>query len=230
MKNGQPVSEPEHRNDLDARQWADPAATYDVVAERYAEAFAGELAHKPFDRDLLNRFAEVVGPRSSDALPACDLGCGPGHIGAYLSERGVHVVGIDLSVGMVDQARRSFPDLQFAQGDMTALDLPNGSLAGIVCFYALIHLPRSRVPGALAEMRRTIVSGGGLLLAAHGGEGSLHATEMLEQAVSLDATLFSLAEVVELVEAAGFAVTEAHERPPFDEELPTQRLYVWGTA
>jgi hypothetical protein len=53
---------------------------------------------------------------------------------------------------------------------------------------------------------------------------------MLEQAVSLDATLFSLAEVVELVEAAGFAVTEAHERPPFDEELPTQRLYVWGTA
>lgn len=224
------MSEPEHRGDLDPLSWADTAVTYDVVAERYAETFVGELAYKPFDRDLLSRFALAVGPGSSIVRPVCDLGCGPGHIGAYLSARGVDVVGIDLSAGMVAQARRSFPDLQFTHGDMTALDLPDGAWAGIVCFYALIHLPRSRVPLALAEMYRTMVSGGGLLLSAHGGVGSLHATEMLEHAVSLDATLFSLPELVELTEAAGFAVTEAHERQPLDEELPTQRLYVWATS
>jgi hypothetical protein len=32
--------------------WPDIAHTYDVAAEHYAATFAGELAGKPFDRDL----------------------------------------------------------------------------------------------------------------------------------------------------------------------------------
>ena len=36
------------------QQWPDMAATYDAVAEDYAAAFAGELAGKPFDRNLLD--------------------------------------------------------------------------------------------------------------------------------------------------------------------------------
>ena len=223
------MSEPELRDDTDVALWSDPSGTYDVVAEAYAKKFVDELDHKPFDRDILTRFAATVAPRASKDRPVCDLGCGPGHIGAFVSERGVEVLGVDLSIGMVSQARRTFPWLRFTQGDMTALDRPDGSLAGIVCFYALIHLPRVRVPVALAEMNRTVEEGGGLLLAVHGGEGSLHANEMLEHPVSLDATLFSLSELSELVTAGGFEVKEAHERPPHEQELATQRLYVWAT-
>ncbi|HVB90488.1 MAG TPA: class I SAM-dependent methyltransferase [Acidimicrobiales bacterium] len=224
------MSEPEHRGDTDPGLWADPVPTYDKVARSYAEKFVDELDHKPFDQELLTRYAGIVGPRSSRALPVCDLGCGPGHIGAYLAERGVDVLGIDLSPGMVAQARRSFPALRFAPGDMTALDLPAGSLAGIVCFYALIHIPRVRVSVALTEMRRSLVAGGQLLLSVHGGVGSLHASEMLEHPVSLDATLFTLSELRAVAEAAGFEVREAHERPPYDEEIGTPRLYVWATS
>jgi len=36
---------------------------YDAVARAYAERFAGELAHKPLDRELLNRFASEVSGR-----------------------------------------------------------------------------------------------------------------------------------------------------------------------
>jgi ubiquinone/menaquinone biosynthesis C-methylase UbiE len=223
------LSEPVAGDDIDPAEWADPAVTYDKVASSYAVKFLHELDHKPFDRELLTRFAETLRPRAGVDAPVCDLGCGPGHIGAFLAELGVDVVGIDLSEGMVAQAHQCYPSLRFSQGDMTALDLPDQSLSGIACFYALIHIPRSRVSVALEEMHRVLVEGGALLVAVHGGRGTLHATEMLEHAVELDATLFSLPELSALLGAAGFDVVEAHERAPFELELATPRLYVWAT-
>jgi ubiquinone/menaquinone biosynthesis C-methylase UbiE len=223
------MSESEPTPDIDPDLWADPAATYDAIASSYAEQFLHELDHKPFDRDLLVRFAEAVTPRADADHPVCDLGCGPGHIGAFLAERGLPVIGIDLSEGMVAQARSSFPELSFSQGDMTSLTLPDASLAGIVSFYALIHIPRSKVPTALAQMHRVLVEGGPVLLSVHGGTGSLHATKMVDQPVELDATLFALSELSGLLEAAGFDIIEAHQREPYEEEHPTPRLYVWAT-
>jgi hypothetical protein len=66
------------------------------------------------------------------------------------------------------------------------------------------------------------------LLAVHGGRGILFADTMLDQPVSLHATLFTLDELRSLVEAAGFDVVEAHERAPHPEEVATQRLYLWA--
>jgi SAM-dependent methyltransferase len=222
------MSESVSRGDIDPSQWADPAATYDNLASAYAHTFLHELDHKPFDRELLTRFAEATRDRSSASSPVCDLGCGPGQIGAFLADLGVVTLGVDLSAGMVAQARRCYPDLAFAQGDMTSLERADGTLAGIACFYSLIHLPRSIAPAALTEMHRVLISGGDLLVAVHGGQGTLHASQMLEQPVELDATLFSLSELSEMMEVAGFDVVEAHERAPYEHEHPTPRLYVWA--
>jgi ubiquinone/menaquinone biosynthesis C-methylase UbiE len=217
-------------SDIDPQQWADPATTYDKVASAYAATFLRELDHKPFDRKILTRFSAATRRGSQGGHPVCDLGCGPGHIGAFLAANGVEAVGIDLSAGMVAQARLSYPALSFSQGNMTALDLPDNTFTGIVCFYALIHVPRSQVVTALSEMARVLVRGGALLVAVHGGRGTLHADEMVGQPADLDVTLFSLVELSELIAQAGFAITEAHERAPYEVEHPTRRLYVWATA
>jgi SAM-dependent methyltransferase len=217
-------------SDIDPRLWADPATTYDKVAPAYAATFLHELDHKPFDREILTRFAAATRRGSEGGHPVCDLGCGPGHIGAFLAAHGVDAVGIDLSAGMVAQARLTYPALSFSQGNMTALALPDDTFTGIVCFYALIHVPRSQVATALLEMARVLVPGGALLVAVHGGRGTLHADEIVGQPADLDATLFSLAELCELIQRAGFAITEARERPPYEVEHPTPRLYVWATA
>ena len=71
-------------------------ATYDAVAELYAQAFVDELQRKPFDRELLGRYAELVRGRGA----VWDIGCGPGHVGRYLHERGIPVSGFDLSAEM----------------------------------------------------------------------------------------------------------------------------------
>ena len=65
----------------------DTRTAYDTVARRYADDIAGELANKPFDRDFLDRFAELV----KDQGHVVELGAGPGHVSAYLMERGADI-------------------------------------------------------------------------------------------------------------------------------------------
>ena len=54
----------------------DVRESYDSAASAYTEHLASELAHKPLDRHLLNRFAEAT----RDGGLVADLGCGPGHV------------------------------------------------------------------------------------------------------------------------------------------------------
>ncbi len=115
-------------------------ASYDCVAEYYAGEYFDELTRKPFDCELLNEFAESLRGQGS----VCDLGSGPGHIARYLKDRGLQMQGIDLSAEMVNCANRLNPGIKFTQGDMRRLQFDNGSLAGIVSFYAIIHLHRER--------------------------------------------------------------------------------------
>src|SRR5205807_2575017 len=99
--------------------------SYDAVASDYTARFTHELAGKPLDRAWLDRF----GRRLRDAGLVCDLGCGPGHVARYLRDGGADVFGIDLSPAMVEKARLN-PQIPFREGNMLALDLESGSLAG----------------------------------------------------------------------------------------------------
>lgn len=204
---------PDRRSDIEA--------SYDRVAAEYATEFDDELHRKPFDRDILERFADSVRERGI----VCDVGCGPGHIARYLKERGVAMRGIDLSKEMVAEARRLNLGIPFEQGDMLDLQIEDGSLAGIVCFYAIIHLRREDVPRALAQMHRALMPGGQLLLSFHGGDGTLHRDVWYGKPVSIDVTLFAPAEMSRFLEETGFEVAEIAERPPYEFEYQTRRLY-----
>lgn len=76
-------------------------ASYDRLAAEYTSRLVNELDHKPLDRELLDRFADLVKGKGR----SCDMGCGPGQVAAYLHARGADVLGIDLSPGMIQQAR-----------------------------------------------------------------------------------------------------------------------------
>jgi SAM-dependent methyltransferase len=202
---------------------SDLKKSYDNVAREYAENLYGELAGKPFDREILDRFAARVG----NAEPVCDLGCGPGQIARYLRDRGVEVRGIDLSPGMVAEARRLNPDIPFWQGDMLALDSKDGTWAGIAAFYAIVHLSKEEIPRAFAEMKRVLCPGGLLLLAFHVGEETVHRDELWGQEVNLDFHFFLSEDIETALRAGGFEIEEAHVREPYpDVEHPSRREYI----
>ena len=75
--------------------------SYDEVAEEYSTRIGDELAHKPLDRALLRALVE----QTPSGSPVADLGCGPGHVAAWLARNGATAVGIDISPGMVAVGR-----------------------------------------------------------------------------------------------------------------------------
>jgi SAM-dependent methyltransferase len=205
--------------------------TYDRVAGEYAARIFDELAGKPFDRTLLDRLAELALPLG----PVCDLGCGPGQVARYLHDRwhekGLDVLGIDLSAEMIAEARRRSPGLRFDRGTMLALDLPDESLGGIAAFYSIVNVPRSEQPLAFAELYRVLAPGAPLLVAFHvggaDGRDDAHLDEWWETPVSIDFYFFEPAEIEARLSAAGFSIVERHGREPYPEvEHPSRRAYL----
>jgi SAM-dependent methyltransferase len=200
---------------------------YDTVAADYAARFADELAAKPMDRALLGAFVELLG--DADGAVA-DLGCGPGHIGAYLAGLGRTVVGVDLSPAMIDIAAEAYPDLRFQVGSMLDLDLPDASLAGVVAFYSIIHVPTDLLPRAFAEVHRVLAPGGRALFAFQTGDGSpdiRREAEWLGHQVTLTAWWRPLDVVVRALGEAGLPVHAGLHRDP-DENEGRPRAYVFA--
>jgi SAM-dependent methyltransferase len=197
--------------------------SYDRVAADYVERIAGELEHKPFDRAYLDRLAADL----ADAGPVAELGCGPGHVGRYLHDRGVSVSGLDLSRGMIEEARRLNPGMEFVVGDMLDLPYANESLAALVAFYAIIHFDSVQLDQALQEFQRVLRPGGLAAVAFHVGEETLHRDEWWGHRISFDFHLLQPADVSRRAVAAGLTVEELVEREPYSEvEYPSRRTYM----
>jgi SAM-dependent methyltransferase len=200
--------------------------SYDTIAAEYANRIYPELKSKPFDRELLDRFADDV--RMSG--PVCDIGCGPAQIARYLFDRGVNVFGLDLSAGMLNEAKRLNPNIDFIQGSMLALGLGSDTLGGIAAFYSIIHIGREHVVATLSEMRRVLKRKGSLLLAFHLGDDVIHMTDFHDHPVDFEATLFRIEEMTGYAKAAGLNLQQAMERDPYPEvEYQSRRGYILAT-
>jgi SAM-dependent methyltransferase len=196
---------------------------YDAVSRAYAERFGNELAGKPMDREVLDGFAG----RLAQSARIVDVGCGPGQIAAYLSDRGADVVGMDLSCGMVTVAREIHPGLDFLAGDMRALPFADRSLAAISAMYCIIHIQRDEIVAVLAELRRVLGSGGLLLMSFHIGKRVERLTEFLGHSVSIDFVFYERDEMERYLRSTGFEIEESRERGPLpDVEAQTRRAYL----
>ena len=200
--------------------------SYDRLADEYARQIYNELQHKPMDRELLNRFAADTAGRGE----VCDMGCGPGQVARYLRDAGTSVFGLDLSPGMLEQARKLNPDISFREGNMLALDLPDGALAGIAAFYAIVNIPRESHPTVFREMMRVLQPGGFLLLAFHTGDEMLHEAELWGRPISMDFFLLNPSAIRRQIEAAGLVIEDIFEREPYAPEVEYQsrRAYIFA--
>ncbi len=83
----------------------------------------------------------------------------------------------------------------------------DGSFAGILAWYSLIHTPPAHLTGTLTEFYRLLIPGGSLLLGMFLGEHGLPFTHAVTTAYYVSFPEFSA-----LCEKAGFTVEEVHTR------------------
>ena len=200
---------------------------YDAVADDYVLAFADDLDQLPTDRAFLDATAELV----SGSGRVLDLGCGPGQVAGYLVDRGVQVVGLDLSTRMLDHSSERTPRAKYTCGDMRHLPYAAGSFSAVVAFYTIQHLPRLSLDGALSEMSRVLAVGGCLVVAAHLGVGETYMQEFLGHRTDpVGGTFYSEAELEESLGSNGYSVQLTRHRDPLNHEHPSKRIYIIATT
>ena len=186
-------------------------ATYDAVAEDYAEALTDELDHLPLERWLLERVVGLAG-----YLPVVEVGSGPGHVTAHLAALGAEAHGLDLSPAMVEQARARYPEVSYEVGDLRRLVRPTSASGwgAVLAWYSLIHLAASELPGAVEALARPLAPGGVLVLALHAGTDVRHVDEWFGHPVDLDVVRHEPGELLGPLAAAGLADVEWYRRGP----------------
>jgi demethylmenaquinone methyltransferase/2-methoxy-6-polyprenyl-1,4-benzoquinol methylase len=112
------------------------------------------------DRRWKRRLIELASPSSS--MRGVDLATGTGDIAFALAERGVDVVGVDVTARMIELARAKAGQRglarRFLVGDMVALPFPAESFDLITTGYGLRNVPD--LQGAIDEMVRILKPGG----------------------------------------------------------------------
>ena len=138
------------------------ANDYDSFAEAYAAENDASLNNAYYERPAMLRLAgDVTGRRVLDA------GCGSGPLFAALRDRGAIVVGVDVSAGLLAQARRRLgPDADLRVADLTGtLPFGDDSFDDVIASLVL-HYFEDWGP-TLAEMHRVLKPGGRLIASVH---------------------------------------------------------------
>lgn len=210
-------------------QWLSTVrASYDTDADGYANQVRGLLDGRPYLRANLTLFADLV--RDAGGGPVADIGCGPGYVTRHLHDLGVDAFGIDLSAEMITIARRDHPGLRFEEGSMTALDLADDSLSGVVAFWSVIHVPDHAVPDVFGEFHRVLRPGTPLLVGFHVGEGTHHTSVgYTGRAIDVDSFRRTPDQMTRWLRVEGFTI-EAEVLLNPDEDVPGAIVFARSRA
>jgi ubiquinone/menaquinone biosynthesis C-methylase UbiE len=181
-------------NDAVTRFWG-------LAAPAYNLPFLQQWVYRPAHDEVIAQL------RAHSSAKVADIACGTGILADRI-ERELHpakVYGVDMSEGMLNQARARSTGVQWLRGPAEQLPFDDGALDAVVTTSAFHFFDQ---PAALREFHRVLSSGG--LVAV----STLSARQPLLQGPSTSRWKLahhpSSAEMRRLFEGAGFTVDEQH--------------------
>jgi TDG/mug DNA glycosylase family protein len=141
-----------------------------------------------------------------------DIGCGAGR---YTGKLGGPCIGLDAARSMLDMCRDAVPGALLVQADMEALPFGQRVLDGAWANMSYLHLPRTRLPAALADLQRALQVGSPFDIQVLQGE--FEGTGLPDDRVGgRFFAAWELPQLVDVVTGAGFDVasTEASAGGP----------------
>ena len=111
---------------------------FDTIASLGCEGWG----HNSHYHDFLLRYVPIGCDR------ALDIGCGSGAFTRLLADRANHVLGLDLSPGMVDSARErsgDYSNIDYEVADVTAWEFPVMAFDCITSIATMHHLPMHEI-------------------------------------------------------------------------------------
>lgn len=198
---------------------------YNRTAREYAEKFLDELDGKSFDRNILDRFSDVL-PAGSLVY---DFGCGSGQTTKYVHDKKRHkIIGLDFSENAIQLAKQNFSEIEFLVDDMLNSKMASGSADGILAFYAVVHFTYVEIQQVLKEWLRLLKPNAISLFCFHVGEEMIDVVDFLGVPGAKATWHFlNTDRVLEIAGQVGFQVEEAVVRYPYKgREHESKRAYI----
>jgi len=123
---------------------------WDRSASRYADAFG--LVTVKFIDPLLDA------ARVGEGTRLLDIACGPGSLAGKAASRGAKPVGVDISEGMLSEARRLNLAIEFRRSQAESLPFEAGSFDAVCINFGMHHFAEPN--RAAVEAFRVMVTGG----------------------------------------------------------------------
>jgi SAM-dependent methyltransferase len=158
------------------------------------------------------RLADVLAPRGAWIL---DAGSGMGRVGGALVARGHRVVGVDFDPEILDQSRRTYPELPVVDSRLDELTPERLSAAGFPTAYDVIVCVGNVMILLAPDTERTVLANLAALLAP---QGRLLVGYALSGAPSGFSREYPLEEFVADYEASGLALVHrfaSYDLQPF---------------
>ena len=115
------------------------------------------LLLEPIAKHGIPAILDILGPNAR----VLEAGCGTGRMSIPLLERGLDLVGCDLSSPMLRRFQEKYPAARLAQADATRLPFPTSHFDAVLTVHVMHLIPAWR--DVLREFQRVMVPGGAYL-------------------------------------------------------------------
>ena len=187
----------------------------DAGSRGYGACFA-RLLQDGADVDGEARLADALAPREARVL---DVGSGMGRVAAALRTRGHEVVAVEPDATLVEQSRRTYPDLPVVHADVLdadPADLGRDHDLVVMVGNVMVFLAEGTEREVLRRVRDVLAPAGRVLVGFHLTGGPAAARD------------YPAAEFVADAEASGLRVV--HRFGSYELHEPTDEYAVWVLA
>lgn len=177
-------------------------ATYDAVAEQYAERDRGLVDETADVHAALEEFSFLL-PEGAAVL---DIGCATGRDSYFFTEKGFQVTGIDFAAEMIRRSRTIVPDATFKVMDFEELPFDN-EFDAVWANASLHHVPKENLPPVLSLIHRALKSGGHFFIKIkYGDADGIRENEKFGGRIRRHFAFYENDELQRLLEEAGFSI------------------------
>lgn len=196
---------------------------YDKNANNYANALKTQIFSDGIEKFIyyLHTSAKIL-----------DAGCAAGRDSAIFASKGFDVTGIDISEGLLQEAKKEYPNITFVYGDLLNLPFPDNTFDGIWANACLVHFEIiNETKKAITEFNR-VLSQGGILHIFVKEQLTERKTDIVSDKLSSHDRFFQYykkEEIKNLLENCGFKIIflENNVRDPANRE---DTKWIWSIA
>jgi len=198
-----------------------PIDWYNTNAKKYALQSSKYASHAQ-----INDFVRLL----SDKARVLDAGCGSGRDTNLLAQKGLDVVGIDLSSGLINIAKTAYPGLKFIEGNFLKLPFEDNFFDGVWAHASLVHLESiNEVEKALREFDRILKKGGAIHIAVRTNTEGNKFEIIKDEDGNVDKFFqyFTKEELESLVKKTGFIIVKQYQFKDPNSNKKYRKIMEW---